>query len=183
VHQGRHREPRADKVAVVEEVRARIEGSAATVLTEYRGLSVGDLEKLRRSLREAGGTYKIFKNSLVRRAVAEIEITGLDELLLGPTALTFADEDVAKVAKALRDYSRENDKLVLKGAVLGGDVLDASQVSALADLPSRDELLARLAGGFQAPTQKMATLLHNTMAKFAWAVQALMNEKDEDEAA
>ncbi len=162
---------------MVDEVRERIGASAATVLTEYRGLSVGDLQALRSSLREAGGTYKIYKNTLVRRAVAELDLD-LGEMLVGPTALAFAETgDVVAVAKALRAYARDHDQLVLKGGLLGGDVLDAGQVTALAELPSREELLARLAGGLAAPTQNLANLLHNTMARFGWAVQALIDDQ------
>jgi large subunit ribosomal protein L10 len=169
------RTPRADKVAIVTEVQERLEASEATLLTEYRGVDVAGMSALRRSLRAAGGEYKVYKNTLVRIAAANAKISGLDELLVGPTGIAFVDDDVASVAKTLRDFAKENPDLVIKGGILSGEVLDASQVNALADLPSRDELLSRLAAGFNAPAQQFAALLHATMAKFAYGVQALID--------
>ncbi len=169
------RTPRADKVAIVTEVSERLASSEATLLTEYRGVNVADMSTLRRSLRAAGGEYKVYKNTLVRIAAANAQISGLDELLVGPTGIAFVDDDVASVAKTLRDFAKENPNLVIKGGILSGEVLDASQVNALADLPSRDELLSRLAAGLNAPAQQFAALLHAPMAKFAYGVQALID--------
>jgi large subunit ribosomal protein L10 len=171
------REPRPGKVAVVDEVRRRLDESSAVLLTEYRGLDVTAMADLRRSLRSAGGEYKIYKNTLVRRAVADLDVEGLDDLLVGPTALAFVQEDAAAVAKALRDFARDHEALVIKGGLLGDSFLDEGQVRVLADLPSREELLARLAGAFQAPTQKFASLLHNTIARFGHALHALIEAR------
>lgn len=170
------REPRADKVAVVDEVRERFEGASAVVLTEYRGINVAAMQQLRRSLREAGGEYKVYKNTLVRLAIAESDVEGLSELLVGPTALAFVDDDAAAVAKALRDFAGTNDKLVIKGALLGDQLIDEAGVRALADLPSRDQLLAQLAGAFQAPMSKFAALLQAPLTKFAYGMQALIDQ-------
>src|SRR5688500_20330195 len=104
----REGEPRADKVAVVDEVKSRLSSSSAVLLTEYRGLKVGELAELRRSLRTAGGDYKIYKNTLVRFAVRDLGLEGVEELLVGPTALAFVDGDAAAVAKALRAFGRTN---------------------------------------------------------------------------
>ncbi len=168
------RPPRADKVAVVTEVRERFADSAAVLLTEYRGIDVSAMATLRRSLREAGGEYKVYKNTLVRRAVSDLGIDGLEELLVGPTALAFVSGDAAAVAKALKTFRKDNDNLVIKGGILGDSLMDESQVLALADLPSRDELLARLAGGFAAPMQQMAALMNAVIAKFGYGLQALI---------
>lgn len=174
--------PRPEKVAVVEEVRQALDDATATVVTEYRGLDVAKMAELRSSVKQAGGSYKIYKNTLVRIAARDLELE-LDDLLVGPTALAFIDDDVAKVAKALREFAKDNEDLVIKGGVLGGDVLDAGQVGALADLPSREELLGRLAGGFQAPAQKFAGLLNATVSKFAYGLNALIDQKSTAESA
>ncbi len=168
------RPPRADKVAVVAEVRERFADSAAVLLTEYRGIDVSSMATLRRSLRDAGGEYKVYKNTLVRLAVSDLGIEGLEDLLVGPTALAFVSGDAAGVAKALKTFRKDNENLVIKGGILGDSLMDESQVMALADLPSRDELLARLAGGFAAPMQQMAALMNAVIAKFGYGLQALI---------
>src|SRR4051812_36683791 len=142
--------PRPEKVAVVDEVRDKLSSSSGAILTEYRGLKVGDLAALRSSLRSAGGEYKIYKNTLVRFAARDLGLAELEAMLTGPTAIAFVDGDAASVAKALRDYARTNPNLVVKGGVLGTTILDAQAAGALAELPSKDVLLARLAGGLQA---------------------------------
>src|SRR5947209_73464 len=130
--------PRPEKVAVVDEVRERLESASAVLVTEYRGLKVSELADLRRSLRSAGGDYKVYKNTLVRFAVRDLQLDGVEELLVGPTALAFVDGDAAAVAKALRDYSRGNPNLVVKGGILGTKALSADETRALAELPSRE---------------------------------------------
>src|SRR5207237_4156578 len=150
--------PRAEKVAVVNEVREKFSAAGAAVLTEYRGLNVAAISALRRSLREAGGEYKIYKNTLVRFAARDLGLE-IDELLTGPTAIAFVDGDAAAVAKALRDYARTNPALVVKGGLLGSKVIDAASVNALAELPSREQMLSQIAGLFAAPAQQFASLL------------------------
>jgi large subunit ribosomal protein L10 len=172
--------PRPEKVAVVDEVRDKLAGSDAALLTEYRGLSVKQLAALRRQLRESGGEYKVYKNTLVRFAVRELVDDDLDALLTGPTAITFVRGDAAAVAKTLREYARTNQALVLKGGLLGNRVVDAREVEALADLPSRERLLALLAGAFQAPMVKMAGLLQALPRNFAYGLQALIDQKTGD---
>jgi large subunit ribosomal protein L10 len=169
--------PRPEKVAVVDEVRERLSSSSAVLLTEYRGLKVGEIAELRRNLRTAGGDYKVYKNTLVRFAVRELGIEGVEELLVGPTALAFVEGDAAAVAKALRDYGRTNPALVLKGGVLGSKTLTADEAKALADLPSREVLLARLAGGLAAPLQQLAGLLQALPRNMAYGLQALVDQK------
>jgi large subunit ribosomal protein L10 len=170
-------EPRAEKVAVVDEVRGRLGEAAATVVTEYRGLSVGDLAELRRSLGAAGGEYKIFKNTLVRRAVADSDHRGLEGFLVGPTGITFVRGDVSAVAKALRDFSRAHPALVVKGGLLDGAVLSATDLAALADLPSREVLLARMAGAIAAPMQQLAGLLQALPRNLAYGLSALLDQR------
>jgi large subunit ribosomal protein L10 len=169
--------PRAEKVAVVDEVRQRLEESAASVVTEYRGLTVADLAELRRNLRAAGGDYKVFKNTLVRLAIAGGPHQPLEDLLTGPTAITFVQGDVSAVAKALREFSRANPHLIVKGGLIAGDVLSSGELGALADLPSRDVLLARFAGALQAPLAQLAGLLQALPRDFAYGLSALLDEK------
>src|SRR5688572_25335194 len=173
----REGEPRADKVAVVDEVKSRLSSSSAALLTEYRGLKVGELADLRRTLRTAGGDYKIYKNTLVRFAVRDLGIDIDEATLTGPTAIAFVEGDAAAVAKALRDYSRTNANLVLKGGVLSGKALTADETRALAELPSREVLLAQLAGALQAPMAKMAGLLQALPRNMAYGLKALLDQK------
>ncbi len=171
--------PRADKVTAVDEVKERLENAEAAILTEYRGLKVGDLATLRRSLRGAGAEYKIFKNTLVRRATAQTGTTAMDPLLEGPTAIACVETDVAAVAKVLRDFARTNPALVLKGSLVGGNLLDASSTGRLADLPPRETLLAQLAGAFAAPLQQMAGLLKALPQNLAYGLSALLDQRRE----
>jgi large subunit ribosomal protein L10 len=170
-------QPRPEKVAVVDEVRERLSSSQAVLLTEYRGINVAGMASLRRKLREAGGEYKIYKNTLVRRAVRELGLE-LDDLLTGPTALAFVPQrdgaDPTSVAKVLKAFGKDNPDLVVKGGLLGDRVLSAADTRALAEVPSREELLARIAGGLAAPMQKMAGLLQALPRNFAYGLSALI---------
>jgi large subunit ribosomal protein L10 len=169
-------EPRAEKVAVVTEVKERLGRADAALLTEYRGLNVAAMAELRRALRAAGGDYKIYKNTLARLGARGAGIDTLDDLLVGPTAIAFVEGDAAAVAKALRDYSRANPALVVKGGLLGQRLLSASEVTALADLPSREVLLAQLAGALQAPLAQFASLLAALPRNFAYGLKAYIDQ-------
>lgn len=177
------RAPRPEKVAVVNEVRDKFTAADAAILTEYRGLAVKDMKVLRRALTAVGGDYKVYKNTLVRRAAHEIGFEALESMLTGPTAIAFVDGDVAQVAKVLRDFARTNPNLVVKGGLLGTNLLDATSAAALADLPSRDALLAQIAGMLAAPMQQFAALLKAVPSKFAYALSALIDERRESEPA
>jgi large subunit ribosomal protein L10 len=174
--------PRPEKVAVVDEVRERIEGSSAVLLTEYRGLDVGSIGELRRALRAAGGDYKVYKNSLVRFAVRDLGLE-IEDLLTGPTAIAFVAEkpdgtpgDAVDLAKALKDFAKGNPALVVKGGVLGDKLLDAGEANALADVEPREVLLAKLAGGMAAPMQQLAGLLAVLPRNMAYALKALIDQ-------
>jgi large subunit ribosomal protein L10 len=170
--------PRAEKVAVVNEVRDRLESSDGAVLTEYRGLTVAELADLRRELAAAGGDYKVYKNTLVRLAVADGPQAGMSDLLTGPTAIAFVQGDVSAVAKALKDFARGNPLLVIKGGLADGSLLSSSDLSALADLPPRDVLLARIAGALAAPLQQMAGLLQALPRNLAYGLSALIEQRE-----
>ena len=158
-------------------MRTRLSGADAAILTEYRGLKVAEISQLRRDLRAVGGDYKIYKNSLVRFAVGELGLNELHDLLVGPTAIAFVDGDAVNVAKALRDFARTNPNLVVKGGVLGDAILTAAQAAALADIPPREELLARFAGALAAPMQQFAGLLQAVPRQMAYALAALIEKR------
>src|SRR5256714_4769661 len=168
---------RPEKVATVEEIREKLEASSAAVLTEYRGLKVSELADLRASLRAAEAEYKVYKNTLARRAAEEAGLADLVSLLEGPTAITFVKGDAVTVAKALRDYSRGNPNLVVKGGILGTRVIAPADVVALADIQPREVLLARIAGGFQAPLAKAAGLFQAFTRNMAYGLKALIDQR------
>lgn len=168
---------RPEKVAVVEEIRTKVAEADATVLTEYRGLTVHELARLRGSLRASGTEYKVFKNTLARRAVEGGELESLASLFEGPVAIAFVRGDAAAAAKALREFGKDNPALVLKGGLLGSRIITAVDLEALADLPSREVMLAQIAGTFQAPLTKAAGLFQAFTRNFAYGLKALVDQR------
>ncbi|MBA3489803.1 MAG: 50S ribosomal protein L10 [Longispora sp.] len=170
---------RADKATSVAELTDKFRNSSATVLTEYRGLKVSQMTQLRRSLgRET--TYEVAKNTLARRAAAEAGLEGLDKLLTGPTALTFIGGDPVEAAKGLRDFAKTHPFLVIKGGVFEGKSLTAADVQKLADLESREVLLAKLAGAMKANLSKAAAVFQAPLSKMARTAAALQDKKATD---
>jgi large subunit ribosomal protein L10 len=169
--------PRPEKVAVVDEIRTKLADADAAVLTEYRGLTVPELAQLRAALRGSGTEYKVFKNTLARRAVADSNLDTVASMFEGPVAIAFVHGDAASAAKALREFSRTNPALVVKGGLLGERLVTTRDIEALAELPSRDVLLAQVAGTFQAPLTKMAGLLQAFTRNFAYGVKALIDQR------
>src|SRR3954464_5001704 len=163
---------RPDKAAAVAELKEKFSSSTAVVLTEYRGLTVKALKDLRRSLGE-NATYAVSKNTLTTIAAREAGVDGIDAHLVGPTAITFVDGDPVVVAKGLRDFARSNPLLVIKGGVLEGKALDADEVRKLADLESREVLLARVAGGMQGVLQQAISLVSAPLSQAARLLGAL----------
>ena len=170
---------RSHKVEVVAEVKTRMGEATASIVSEYRGLTTAELAELRTSLSAAGGDYRIFKNTLVRLAIDGGEYQPLSEYLSGPSALTFVQGDISAVAKALRDFSRANPLLVIKGGLADGSLLSSGDLAALADLPPREVLLARLAGALAAPMQQMAGLLQALPRNMAYGISALIEQRQE----
>ena len=170
---------RPDKAAAVAEMADKFTNSQAAVLTEYRGLSVASLKELRRSL---GGdaTYAVTKNTLTQIAAKQAGVEGLDEQLTGPTAIAFITGDIAAVAKGLKNFSKDNPLLVIKGGVMEGKLLDADGVKKLADLESREVLLAKLAGGMKANLTKAAYVFAAPASKLARVLGALEQAAQED---
>lgn len=158
------------KQLAVNEIADKLRASATTVVADYRGLNVSQVTELRKQLREAGVEFQVLKNSLVRRATAAAELSELDEVLTGPTAIAFSREDAVAPAKILNDFAKKNEALEIKGGVVEGRVVGVEQIKELAALPSREGLLSMLLSVLQAPVRN-----------FALAVKAVA-EKQEAEA-
>ena len=173
--------PRPEKVQAVAEIKERIEGAQAVFLAEYAGLSVKDQQILRRELRANGAEFKVVKMTLARLAAAELKIDSLDELLLGPTGLAFADADPVNAAKVLKDFAKTHDVLVIKGGLLGVDFLSPESISKLAEIEPREVLLAKLAGAMQAPMANLAGLMAALPRNTANAILQLLEKKQEAE--
>lgn len=170
--------PRPEKVAVVEEIRARFENSGGVILTEYRGLRVAEMQQLRRALREAGTELKIVKNTLARRAVEGLSYSEIVQFFEGPVAIAFYGDDPVPAAKLLRSFSAENPALVIKGGLLAGEVIDAAATRSLADLESREVLLAKIAGALQAPMTKLAGASSALLRNFAYALGSYLSVRE-----
>ncbi|KRB80191.1 50S ribosomal protein L10 [Nocardioides sp. Root190] len=170
---------RADKQAAVAEIAGAFSESAGAVLTEYRGLTVKELQDLRRSL-GANANYAVVKNTLAKLAANEAGIDGFDDLLTGPTAIAFIKGDVVEAAKGLRDFAKANPALVIKGGVLDGNFLDAKEIGKLADLESREVLLGKMAGAMLASLSQAVYLLNAPLAQVARLAGALEAKATED---
>ncbi|NQY55136.1 MAG: 50S ribosomal protein L10 [Ilumatobacteraceae bacterium] len=171
--------PQPDKVAIVEEITGKLNDSVAVFVSEYRGMTVGELADLRTPLRDAGAEHKVYKNTLARLAANNAGYESLAEHLLGPTALTFVTGDSVAAAKALTDKAKANPNLVVKGGVLGESPMSADDVKALASLPSREELLAKFAGALQAPLSRAAGLLAALPRNFAYGLSAYIDQQEQ----
>lgn len=176
----RRRDPRPDKVAAVGELTDAFRESSAALLTEYRGLTMAQLTALRRALGDTT-TYQVVKNTLTRRAAAEAGLQLDESLFAGPTAIAFVGGDPVEAAKGVRDFSRANPLLVIKGGVLDGNFLTADDVRRLADLESREVLLARLAGAMLGSLAQAAALFQAPLSQVARLAAALRDKQGEQE--
>ena len=167
----------ANKETTVAELTENFRNSNAIVLTEYRGLTVAQLKQLRTSIRE-NASYAVVKNTLTKIAAKEAGVEGLDDLLEGPSAIAFVHGDTVAVAKALRDFAKANPLLVVKGGYFDGAALTAAEVGKLADLESREVLLAKLAGAFKASLFGAAYLFNAPLAQAARTVDALRQKQE-----
>ncbi|MGN7386239.1 50S ribosomal protein L10 [Sporosarcina sp. SAFN-015] len=156
------------KQAVVEEISGKLQSAVSVVVVDYRGLNVSQVTELRKQLREAGIDFKVYKNSMSRRAAETAGLEGLNEHLVGPNAIAFSTEDVVAPAKILNDFAKKNDKLEIKAGVIEGNIASVEDIKALADLPSREGLLSMLLSVLQAP-----------MRNFALATKAVAEQKEE----
>jgi len=167
---------RPDKVAAVAEIADEFRGASASVVTEYRGLTVTQLTALRRAL-GPDVTYRIAKNTLVKRAAEDAGVDGLDALLTGPTAIAFVTGEPVDAAKALRDFAKDNKALVIKGGYMDGNALSVDEVNRIADLESREVLLAKLAGAMKGNLSKAAGLFAAPASQVARLAQALADKR------
>lgn len=173
---------RQDKAATVAEIADRFRTSTAAVLTDYRGLSVAQLKELRRSLGEAV-TFSVVKNTLTKRAAADAGVEGIDELLVGPSAIAFVDGDAVDAAKGLRNFAKDNPALVVKGGYMDGAIITAEDFDKIANLESREVLLAKLAGMMKAKQGQAVALFAAPLAKTARALGALQAKVEADPSA
>ena len=169
----------AEKSAVIAEMTENFRKSSATVLTEYRGLTVTQLKELRRALGPTT-TYSVVKNTLSRLAAKAAGVEGLDDMLKGPSAIAFIEGDAVESAKGLKNFAKDNPALVIKGAYMDGKVLSPKEILRLADLESREVLLAKLAGAMNASISQAVYLLAAPLAKTARALGALQSQKSQE---
>ena len=169
---------RPEKVQAVSDIREGLESAEAVFLTEYRGLSVQAIQDLRKALRDSGADYKVVKMTLARLAAGDAGIDGLDDFLAGPTALAFAKSDPVATAKALKDFSKDNEVFVLKAGYLSGNILSPEEVSKLAEIEPREVLLAMIAGGAKAPLFKAAGLFASFNRNAASMFSQLLDKKE-----
>ena len=160
------------------EIKEDLTDIQAMWVVDYRGLTVKQSEQLRNSIREAGAIMKVHKNKLVRLALKELDMPEMDEVLAGPSAFVFAEGDPVASAKALKDFAKANENLVIKGGMMDGAFVDAEAVEKIAALPSREELIAKLLGSLQNPMVKTVRVFNGPMEAFARCVSAIADQKD-----
>lgn len=173
---------RPDKAAAIAEIKDQFAGSSAAVLTEYRGLTVAQLQELRRALGE-NATYAVVKNTLTKLAAKEAGVEGLDDLLIGPTAIAFVTGEISEAAKVLRDFAKANQQLVIKGGTFDGATLTAADITKLADLESREVLLSKVAGAVKGTYAKVARVAQAPLVKNVRTIDALREKREGAEAA
>jgi large subunit ribosomal protein L10 len=166
----------ADKATAVADIAEQFKSSTATVITEYRGLTVANLAELRRSL-SGSATYSVAKNTLIKRAASEAGVEGLDELFVGPTAIAFVSGEAVDAAKAIKKFAKDHKALVIKGGYMDGRALTVSEIERIADLESREVLLAKLAGAMKANLSKAAGLFNAPASQVARLAAALQEKK------
>jgi len=173
---------RPDKVATVAEIAERFRSSSAAVLTDYRGLSVAQLKELRRSLGDTV-VFSVVKNTLTKRAASDAGVEGIDELLVGPSAIAFVEGDAVEAAKGIKKFAKDNPDLVVKGGYMDGAILTAEDFNKIADLESREVLLAKLAGMMKAKQSQAAALFAAPLSQAARALGALQTKLEADPSA
>ena len=167
---------RADKATAVADITEQFNAATATLITEYRGLTVANLAELRRSL-AGSATYSVAKNTLIKRAASDAGVEGLDELFAGPTAIAFVTGEPVDAAKAIKTFAKEHKALVIKGGYMDGRALSVAEVERIADLESREVLLAKLAGAMKGNLAKAAGLFNAPLSQFARLAAALQEKK------
>lgn len=166
---------KTDKVA---EIKGRLTGSVGVIMADYRGLSVREMQELRARVRDSGGEVKVYKNTLTEIAVRELALPSMDEFLTGPTAFIFAEEDPVGPAKAIVGFAKDHKALEVKGGYVQNAIVDAAAVKAIASLPSREELIAKLLGTMMNPVTQTVRILNAPVGALARAINAVAQQKE-----
>ena len=169
--------PNAQNIEMLEQIKGDLEGASAMWLVDYRGLTVADIQSLRRNVRDAGAVMKVYKNTIMHLALEQTDQPTLDDLLAGPSAFVFAGEDAAAAAKAVKDFAKGNDNLAIKGGLMDAVALSAAEVEAIASLPSREELIAQIAGAISGVARGLATAINGVPRGLAQATKAVADQK------
>lgn len=169
--------PNAQNQAMLEQAKADIQAAGAVWIVDYRGLTVKQVEQLRRNIREADGHMKVYKNTIMHLALSQDSLPTLDDILAGPSAFVFAGTDVAASAKAVKDFAKGNDNLVIKGGLMDGEAVSAADVKAIASLPSREVLMAQIAGAISGVARGLATSINGVPRGVAQVVKGVADQK------
>ena len=170
--------PNAQNQEMLANIKADLEASGAVWVVDYRGLTVKEIQQLRRNIREADGQMKVYKNTLMRIALEQSELPTLDDMLEGPSAFVFAGDDVAAAAKAVKNFAKDNQNLEIKGGLMEGKAVSAAEVEAIASLPSREELIAQIAGAISGVARGLATTINGVPRGLAQVVKAVADQKE-----
>ena len=170
--------PNAQNVETLAKIKEDIDAASAIWVVDYRGLTVKQAQELRRSIRETGAHLTVYKNTLMKIALADKELPTMEEVLQGPSAFVFAGNDAAAAAKAIKDFAKENQNLVLKGGVMDGQQYNAAEVEAIASLPSREELIAKIAGAISGVARGLAVTINGVPSGLAQCIKQIAEQKD-----
>lgn len=173
--------PKPEKIAVVEEIKERLDSAQVAILTEFQGLNVAEITELRKQFREAGVDYKVYKNTLASIAARELGVDGVDEYLVGTTALAFSKEDPVAPAKVAKDFGAKHQNFKVKAGILDNKVISSDDVISLASIPPREVLVGMLLGGMQAPISGLLSVLQGPIRNLAFALKDLARQKGEGE--
>lgn len=170
--------PNAQNKEMLAALKEDLDGVSAVWVVDYRGLTVKEIQNLRRSIREAGASMKVYKNTLMRIALKELDMADMDEILEGPSAFVFAGADPVASAKAIKEFAKSNENLTVKGGIMDGAFVDAEGVKAIADLPSREQLLGQLAGLINDFARRLAVSINGVPSGLARALNQVAEQKD-----
>lgn len=170
--------PNAQNVETLAKIKDEIAAASAVWVVDYRGLTVKEAQQLRRNVREAGAHLVVYKNTLVKIALADAELPTMEDILQGPSAFVFAEDDPAAAAKAVKEFAKSNQNLVIKGGVMDGQQYDAAQVEAIASLPSREQLLAQIAGAISGVARGLAVTINGVPSGLAQCIKQITEQKD-----
>ncbi len=170
--------PNAQNQEMLGNIKTDIENASAVWVVDYRGLTVKEIQKLRRAIRETDSQMKVYKNTLVHLALEQEDLPSIDELLAGPNAFVFSGSDVAASAKAVKNFAKENNNLEIKGGLMDGSVVSAAEVEAIASLPSREQLIGQIAGAISGVARGLATAINGVPRGLAQVTSAVADQKE-----